>query len=83
MTFVARPAADPGHDPVPGPAGVTPAIWAFLQVLKSLSYIQSETDRRSPMSPHHQQKPGFCADLQAVHLLPFTRRQTPDFSASL
>lgn len=29
-------------------------MWAFLQVLKSLSYIQSETDRQSPVSPRHQ-----------------------------
>ena len=29
-------------------------MWAFLQVLKSLSYIQSETDRQSLVSPCHQ-----------------------------
>lgn len=45
MTFVARPAADPGHDPVPGPAGAfVCSLWLRSLCLGALGLREAGGD---------------------------------------
>ena len=45
MTFMARPAADPGHDPVPGPAGAfVCSLWLRSLCLGALGLREAGGD---------------------------------------